>query len=102
MVDTCCDPTPIDFVIPANDDASKSIALIVDLMAKSIQEGLDERKNEKDKEPTSTDEGETEARPTRTRARKTAKPQTPKAEKVDGDKKVEKAKEEKSEEATEE
>ena len=30
MVDTCCDPTPIDFVIPANDDASKSIALIVD------------------------------------------------------------------------
>ncbi|HPS04259.1 MAG TPA: 30S ribosomal protein S2, partial [Tenuifilaceae bacterium] len=35
MVDTCCDPTPIDFVIPANDDASKSIALIVDIMAKA-------------------------------------------------------------------
>ncbi|HDP76330.1 MAG TPA: 30S ribosomal protein S2 [Bacteroidales bacterium] len=54
MVDTCCDPTPIDFVIPANDDASKSIALIVDIMAKAIQEGLEERKAEKDKEPAAT------------------------------------------------
>lgn len=51
MVDTCCDPTPIDFVIPANDDASKSIALIVDIMVKAIQEGLEERKAEKEKEP---------------------------------------------------
>ena len=48
MVDTCCDPTLIDFVIPANDDASKSISLIVDIMAKAIQEGLDERKADKD------------------------------------------------------
>ncbi len=48
MVDTCCDPTLIDFVIPANDDASKSITLIVDIMAKAIQEGLDERKADKD------------------------------------------------------
>jgi len=51
MVDTCCDPTPIDFVIPANDDASKSIALIVDVMSKAIEEGLEERKAEKEKEP---------------------------------------------------
>ena len=29
MVDTCCDPTPIDYVIPANDDATKSIALVI-------------------------------------------------------------------------
>ncbi len=35
MVDTCCDPTLIDFVIPANDDASKSISLIVDYHVKS-------------------------------------------------------------------
>ena len=29
LVDTCCDPTPIDYVIPANDDAAKSIAYIM-------------------------------------------------------------------------
>lgn len=82
MVDTCCDPTPIDFVIPANDDASKSIALVVDIMVKAIQEGLEERKNEKDKD-SSSEEGETEEKPTRTRARKSAKAQKPKVEKED-------------------
>lgn len=50
MVDTCCDPDPIDFVIPANDDASKSISLIVDIMCQAILEGLSERKLEKDKD----------------------------------------------------
>ena len=50
MVDTCCDPTPIDYVIPANDDATKSIELILDVLCKAIQEGLDERKLEKEKE----------------------------------------------------
>ncbi|MDY0255323.1 MAG: 30S ribosomal protein S2 [Tenuifilaceae bacterium] len=74
MVDTCCDPTPIDFVIPANDDASKSISLIVDTMVKAIQEGLDERKNEKDKETPDTDSDSADEKPIRTRARKTAKP----------------------------
>ncbi|MDX9769943.1 MAG: 30S ribosomal protein S2 [Tenuifilaceae bacterium] len=74
MVDTCCDPTPIDFVIPANDDASKSISLIVDTMVKAIQEGLDERKNEKDKETPDTDSDSADDKPTRTRARKSAKP----------------------------
>jgi len=49
MVDTCCDPTPIDYVIPANDDAAKSIELIMDILCKAIQEGLDERKLEKEK-----------------------------------------------------
>lgn len=73
MVDTCCDPTPIDFVIPANDDASKSISLIIDIMARAIQEGLDERKNERDKDSDNEDEDSTEKRPTRTRARKSAK-----------------------------
>lgn len=51
MVDTCCDPTLIDYVIPANDDAAESIALIMDILCKAIQEGLDERKIEKEKEP---------------------------------------------------
>ena len=50
MVDTCCDPTPIDYVIPANDDSTKSITLIMDVMCKAINEGLEERKLEKEKE----------------------------------------------------
>ena len=50
MVDTCCDPTDIDYVIPANDDATKSIAVIIDAMTQAIAEGLTERKLEKDKE----------------------------------------------------
>ncbi len=50
MVDTCCDPTNIDYVIPANDDATKSIAVIVETMCNAIAEGLTERKLEKEKE----------------------------------------------------
>ena len=50
MVDTNSDPSDIDFPIPANDDASKSISLIVDILCQSIDEGLNERKSEKDKE----------------------------------------------------
>ncbi len=44
MVDTCCDPTLIDYVIPANDDASKSIGIILDTVLAAIQEGVNERK----------------------------------------------------------
>ncbi len=47
MVDTNSDPTKVDFPIPANDDATKSIELIVDVMIQAIQEGLEERKNDK-------------------------------------------------------
>jgi small subunit ribosomal protein S2 len=50
MVDTCCDPGPIDFVIPANDDAAKSISLIMERVSQAISEGLAERKLEKEKE----------------------------------------------------
>jgi len=50
MVDTNSDPSEIDFPIPANDDASKSISLIVDILCQSIDEGLNERKIEKEKE----------------------------------------------------
>ena len=50
MVDTCCDPTPIDYVIPANDDAAKSISLIVGTLCDAVTEGLQERKIEKEKE----------------------------------------------------
>ena len=73
MVDTCCDPTPIDYVIPANDDAAKSIECIMNILCKAIQEGLDERKLEKDKEAA---EEEAAVKPTakKLRARKGAKP----------------------------
>ena len=47
IVDTNSDPNPIDFVIPANDDASKSIELILDTLCAAMIEGLEERKVEK-------------------------------------------------------
>jgi small subunit ribosomal protein S2 len=50
MVDTCADPTGIDYVIPANDDATKSIEVILDAICAAITEGLAERKLEKDKD----------------------------------------------------
>ena len=58
MVDTCCDPTPIDYVIPANDDATKSIECVMNILCAAIQEGLDERKLEKDKEAVEEPEAE--------------------------------------------
>ncbi|MBI9039600.1 MAG: 30S ribosomal protein S2 [Bacteroidales bacterium] len=49
IVDTNSDPTKVDFPIPANDDASKSISLIVSIMVKAIEDGLMERKLDRDK-----------------------------------------------------
>jgi len=49
IVDTNSNPNEVDFAIPANDDASKSIGIIVEEMVKAIEEGLSERKTEKDK-----------------------------------------------------
>jgi small subunit ribosomal protein S2 len=50
IVDTNSDPTLVDYPIPANDDAAKSIALIARMMADAITEGLSERKREKETE----------------------------------------------------
>ena len=50
MVDTNSDPRIVDFPIPSNDDASKSISLIIDEICRSIEEGLSERKMEREKE----------------------------------------------------
>ena len=50
IVDTNSDPNVVDFPIPANDDASKSISLIIGILCKAIREGLDERKMEREKE----------------------------------------------------
>jgi small subunit ribosomal protein S2 len=55
MVDTNSDPSEIDFVIPANDDAAKSISLVIDIMCQAIAEGLNERKAEKDKDSAQSD-----------------------------------------------
>ena len=51
MVDTNSDPRPIDYVIPANDDASKSIDKILSLVSGAIVEGLADRKAEKEEAP---------------------------------------------------
>ena len=50
MVDTNTDPTLVDFAIPANDDASKSIALIVSAMTQAVAEGLNERRMAREKQ----------------------------------------------------
>jgi small subunit ribosomal protein S2 len=57
MVDTNSDPKPIDYIIPSNDDASKSINSILGFVAEAIQEGLSERKA--DKESGAQDDEET-------------------------------------------
>ncbi len=84
MVDTNSDPRNIDFVIPANDDATKSIAIIIDKVVAAITEGLDERKATKEK----------------TKAAKEVKTEEPKAVEVKAEEpktevKAEEAKEEK-------
>jgi small subunit ribosomal protein S2 len=56
MVDTNSDPTQVDFPIPANDDASKSIEIITNYLTSAIQEGLNERLQKKE---TSTKEEST-------------------------------------------
>ena len=59
LVDTNSDPTVVDYAIPANDDAAKSIALMAKVMTEAIAEGLAERK--RDKETEGEKEGEKEA-----------------------------------------
>ena len=50
ITDTNTDPTQVDFAIPANDDSTKSISIIVETMVKAIEEGLAERKVDKEME----------------------------------------------------
>ena len=50
MVDTNCDPNKVDFAVPANDDATKSIAIIVNYLTAAIAEGLQERQVNKDED----------------------------------------------------
>jgi small subunit ribosomal protein S2 len=52
MVDTNSDPDGVDFIIPANDDATKSISKVIGIMAEAIKEGLEDRKSTKEKDAT--------------------------------------------------
>jgi len=58
MVDTNSDPSKVDFPIPANDDATKSIAIITNYITAAIIEGLQEKETEKDKMDDSDEEGD--------------------------------------------
>ena len=51
MVDTNSDPNIVDYAIPANDDAAKSIQIVVEAMTSAIKEGLNERRKEKENTP---------------------------------------------------
>jgi len=72
IVDTNSNPNGIDFVIPANDDASQSIQLITSVMVEAIREGLMERKMDRDKDEDETDAEMEEEQP-RIRGRRTRK-----------------------------
>ena len=61
MVDTNSDPNQVEFPIPSNDDASKSISLVVNVICESIEEGLNERKMEREKEAANKERAEKEA-----------------------------------------
>jgi len=65
MVDTNCDPNKVDFAIPANDDATKSIAIVVNYITAAIAEGLQERQMDKDDDDNSDLEESAEAKAAR-------------------------------------
>ena len=85
IVDTNSDPNSVDFVIPANDDASKSIDIILATVCEAINEGIQERKVERidNKDEEAEESEEREERPARrTRVRRRIGEDAPKAEKA--------------------
>ncbi|MBP7180145.1 MAG: 30S ribosomal protein S2 [Dysgonomonadaceae bacterium] len=83
IVDTNSDPSEVDFVIPANDDASKAIDLILGYICDAIKEGLEERKIEKADAAAAEDQNEENAAPRRERKSKVAKKERIKKEDKD-------------------
>ena len=84
MVDTNSDPGEVDYIIPSNDDASKSIEKILSVVCKAIQEGLDERKMEKETENEGSSENtETENEEPKEVDAKKAEPKKAKAKKAE-------------------
>ena len=67
IVDTNSNPNDVDFVIPANDDATKSVEVILEACCAAIAEGLEERKVEID-DTTDNDEENADKKPARRRA----------------------------------
>ena len=83
MVDTNSDPRPVDYVIPSNDDASKSIERVLSFITEGIAEGLAERKAEKEKAKPAAKEAKKEVeKPAVKEAKKTAKKEVAKEEVV--------------------
>ena len=94
MVDTNSDPREVDYLIPANDDASKSVDKILSIVTSAIADGLNERKAEKEGKAQKTEAKKaekTEAKPevkaeaepkVKAKAKKEAKPAAKKAEKA--------------------
>ncbi len=87
MVDTNSNPSLVDYAIPCNDDAAKSISIVIDAMAKAIEEGLSERRVEKDKdvqakEKRAAAKKETKTTAKKSAAKKTVAPEEAKAEKA--------------------
>ena len=87
IVDTNSNPNNIDFVIPANDDATKAIDVILTAVCDAIKEGLEERKVEKADEEAAQEQADAEApaehKERRQRIRKAAKPEAEKVEKAE-------------------
>ncbi len=79
IVDTNSDPENVDYVIPANDDAAKSIDLILEAVRAAMAEGLEERKVEKLEAPEEEKEGEA----TPGKRRRVRRNEAPAAEKVE-------------------
>ena len=68
IVDTNCDPNKVDFAIPGNDDATKSISIMVNYLTAAIAEGLAERQAAKDEDVDDTVDDEKERRAARMEA----------------------------------
>ena len=88
MVDTNSDPRPIDFVVPSNDDASKSIDKVLTYLTDAISEGLTDRKNSKEKEVAAKEAA------AKAKVAKAAEVAAAKAEETKAAKTIEKAKKE--------
>ena len=83
MVDTNSDPREVDFVIPSNDDATKSIGKIMSLMVDAVQEGLQERRSEKESQEQAKIEGAVEIEKTNAAADATVVVQAEEASSVE-------------------
>jgi small subunit ribosomal protein S2 len=85
MIDTNSDPKLVDFPIPSNDDASKSVAIIMDYVVAAVQEGLEERKTAKSKQEADKKAEETKKKEDKIKAdqEKAAKKEASKETKVE-------------------